>query len=111
MFDADHGQTIKGSGGRWKRTVARRRLEATRSGPDGGRRRVTRRVRRLPRQHRRRHRVPQPARGVPSPSPNTSVPGIPPPILLEPSPDGGLDGLSWVFNAYAIVFAVLLVPS
>jgi EmrB/QacA subfamily drug resistance transporter len=42
---------------------------------------------------------------------DNTVVGIAFPNLLGSFPDAGLDGLSWVFNAYAIVFAALLVPS
>ena len=42
---------------------------------------------------------------------DNTVVGIAFPNLLESFPAAGLDGLSWVFNAYAIVFAALLVPA
>src|SRR4051794_41937899 len=42
---------------------------------------------------------------------DNTVVGIAFPNLLESFPSAGLDGLTWVFNAYAIVFAALLVPA
>ena len=42
---------------------------------------------------------------------DNTVVGIAFPNLLESFPDAGIDGLSWVLNAYAIVFAALLVPA
>jgi MFS family permease len=42
---------------------------------------------------------------------DNTVVGIAFPNLRESFPDAGIDGLSWVLNAYAIVFAALLVPA
>lgn len=42
---------------------------------------------------------------------DNTVVGIAFPNLLASFPEAGIDGLSWVLNAYAIVFAALLVPA
>ena len=42
---------------------------------------------------------------------DNTVVGIAFPNLVKSFPDAGIDGLSWVLNAYAIVFAALLVPA
>ena len=42
---------------------------------------------------------------------DNTVVGIAFPNLVQSFPDAGIDGLSWVLNAYAIVFAALLVPA
>lgn len=42
---------------------------------------------------------------------DNTVVGIAYPSLLAAFPEAGMSGMSWVFNAYAIVFAALLVPA